>query len=231
VSEIDSLKVAVRMMLPPQPIPPADQVFPTAPLRAAAAAAERGDVAELQSLARGGVNLDEETSQGVTLLIYEIAKKHEIAVRALLAAGANPNALTKLGSSPMQAAGGSSDPRFLEILIDAGGDPDLKNPRGEPLLHQTINAMRMQNVRVLVKRGANIEARDPSGRTTVLKLAYLNQYEEVHHLLQAGADPSAKDSTGRDLKALASIPVPDRNSPLEAWRLKVLERLGVPGGA
>ena len=40
MSEIDSLRAAVRQMSPPDPIPPADEVFPTVHLRSCAAAAD-----------------------------------------------------------------------------------------------------------------------------------------------------------------------------------------------
>jgi uncharacterized protein len=227
MTQADGLRAALRATAPPRPVPPADEVFPTADLRAAAALSERGAAAELRALAARGVDLDEEAPAGVTLLMYEIAAKNDVAVRTLLDAGADPNRLTKAGASPMLVAAATEDPRFLAALLDKGGDPNLKNPRGEPLLHQAINHSVWGNVRLLATRGADIEAKDGSGRTPALKLASINQYEEVSWFLDRGADPHAADAGKRTLRDLVLTSILDPGSPHEAWRRRVAERLGI----
>jgi ankyrin repeat protein len=233
MNQADGLRAALRATAPPKPIPPAAEVFPTEGLRAAATLAERGAAADLRALAARGVDLNEEAPAGVTLLMYEIAAKNDVAASALLDAGADPNRLTKSGASPMLVAAATEDPRFLELLLDKGGDPNLKNTRGEPLLHQAINHAVWGNVRLLATRGADIEAKDASGRTPALKLAYINQYEEVSWLLDRGADPLAADAAKKTLRDLVLTSILDPSSPHEAWRKRVAERLGIEsaGGA
>lgn len=221
----DGLRAALRASAPPRPPPPADEVFPRGGLRSAALAAERGDVAELRSLAAQGVDLNEVIPEGVNVLMYEIAAKNEAAIRALLEAGADPNRLTKTGASPMLVAAALDDPRFLELLLDNGGDPNLKNHRGEPLLHQAITYSSWGSVRLLATRGADIEARDGTRRTPALKLAYLNQYEEVSFFLDRWADPLAADASCNTVRSLAAKSVLDPSSPLEEWRKRVEARL------
>ncbi|MCK6592450.1 MAG: hypothetical protein L6Q76_33265, partial [Polyangiaceae bacterium] len=109
-------------------------------------------------------------------------------------------------------------------------DPNLKNNRGEPLLHQAMNYSNWGNLRKLAMRGADIEAKDGSGRTAALKLAYLNQYEEVSWFLDRGADPLAADAGKRTLRDLVATAKLDPSSPLEAWRKQVAARLGVETG-
>jgi len=228
VSKPEATRSLLRALAAPPPIPPADEVFPSAPLRAAAAAAERGDAAALQKLAAEGADLDEIAPAGVTLLMYEIVKKNEVAVRALLEAGANPNRLTQTAASPMLVAAANQDPRFLGLLLDHGGDPNLKNLRGEPLLHQALPYGHWQNLWLLIDRGVAIDVRNPMKQTPALRLAYLNQYEQVYRFLERGADPDATDDVGLSVRALAQKPVPAADSPHEAWRKRVAERLGIP---
>ena len=213
---------------PRAPLPPANEVFPTERLREAAAAAERGDVATLRALVERGADLDEVTPSNVNLLMYELVAQNETAVRALLAAGANPNVLTKIGTSPMLVAATSPEPRFLVLLLDNGGDPNLKNEKEVPLAHQALNFGQWANLGILFDRGVPVDVKNKMEQTPALRLAYLNRYEEVHGLLDRGADPDAKDQVGLSVRKLAEKPVPAADSPLEAWRRKVAERLGIP---
>lgn len=228
MSTLEAVKAAILDAFSrPSPIPSIEEVFESERQQSLAALAERGDIAKLELAVSQGADLDELAPRDVSLLMYEIAKKNEIAVRALLAAGANPNALSNAGASPMAVAAASDNPRLLEMLLDRGGDPNLKNKKEEPLLHQTITFGQWQNVHTLVERGADIEAKDTTGRNAMLRLAYLNQYQEVNWMLDRGADPSVKDATGRSVRELVQKKVPNPNSPLEAWRKHVAARLGV----
>jgi hypothetical protein len=65
-------------------------------------------------------------------------------------------------------------------------------------------------------------------QTPAVRLATLNQFEEVHKLLDRGADPDARDQAGFSVRKLAQEPVPAADSPHEAWRKRVAERLGIP---
>jgi uncharacterized protein len=228
VSKTDALIAFLKAHTKPREIPPAESVFSTDLGRAAAKAAAAGDVAALGALVDRGLDLDEVAPSGVNLLMYEIVAKNETAVRALLAAGADPNVLTKIGTSPMLAAVTNPDPRFLVLLLDHGGDPNLKNDRGDPLAHQAISFGVWQHLFVLYDRGVPVDVRNKMNATPALRLAYLNQFEEVNRHLDRGADPDAADSVGFSVRKLAEKPVPAADSPHEAWRKKVAERLGIP---
>jgi ankyrin repeat protein len=232
VKDVKQFAAGLEAMAGPRlAVPPADEVFPSERLRAAAAAAERGDVATLRALQAQGVDLDEVVPSDVNLLMYELVAKNEVAVRALLAAGANPNVLTKIGTSPMLVGATSPEPRFLVLLLESGGDPNLKNHRGDPLVHQAISFGQWQNLGILFDRGVDVDVRNKMDQTPAVRLATLNQFEEVHKLLDRGADPDATDQVGFSVRKLAQTPVPAADSPHEAWRKRVAERLGPPVGA
>lgn len=209
-------------------IPPASEVFTDDALRRAAAAAEAGDVAQVRAIAASGpppVDLDSVAPSGVNLLMYEIAAQHEVAVRALLSAGADPNALSPQGVSPMLVAGGSEDPRWLALLLDNGGDCDLKNQFGEPLLTLLVAYTRWDNLVLLLDRGAKIDATGPSGQTATFRLGALHQFDHVFAMLERGADPTLADVNGLQLRAFVAQRVTP-GSPQEPWRDRVAERIG-----
>jgi ankyrin repeat protein len=127
----------------------------------------------------------------------------------------------------MLAAGLTEDTRELRLLLDKGGDPNLRDKRGEPLLIKVIYSGRWDNVDLLLARGADINAADPSGQTPVFLLANIGQFEQVLRFLDRGADPEPADATGRTLRRVVAKTHVPAESPQAEWREKVAERLGV----
>jgi len=203
-------------------MPAASEVFTSAGLRAAAAAAEAGDVARLRAIV---VDLDEVVAAGVNLTMYEIVAQNEVAVRALLDAGADPSALTPQGASPMLVAGTSEDRRWLRLLLDHRGDPDLKNQFGNPLLAMLVAGGPWDNLVLLLDRGAAIDAVNATGQTATMRLGALHQWDHVHAMLERGADPTLKDANGLTLRDFLTQRLPP-GSPQEPWRDRVAARLG-----
>ena len=212
----------------PKAIPPASEVFTSDGLRRAAAAAEAGDVAQLRAIVASApppVDLDEVVASGVNLLMYEIVAQNETAVRALLDAGADPNALTPQGASPMLVAGTDQDPRWLRLLLDHRGDPDLKNQFGNPLLALIVASCQWANMVLLLDRGAAIDAANATGQTATMRLGALHQWEHVDAMLERGADPSLEDANGLTLRDFLKQRLPP-DSPQEPWRERVAARIG-----
>lgn len=227
MKNVDNVIAYLSHVTQPRTFPRAEDIFETHRAREAAAAAERGDVVTLENLKNQGADFDEPTSKNVTLLMYSVAKNDATAVRTLLAAGANPNVVTKIGTSAMLVAMTQRDPKLITMLLERGGDPNLVNEKGEPLVHQAISLGAFQHLDVLFRAGVPIDVNNAMGQTPALRLAYLNQYEDVFRLLDLGANPDAKDQVGATIRKLAAQPVPNPNSPLEAWRKQVAKRLGL----
>lgn len=212
----------------PKAIPPAFEVFTSDGLRRAAAAAEAGDVAQLRAIVASGpppVDLNEVVAAGVNLLMYEIVAQNETAVRALLDAGADPNALTPQGASPMLVAGSDQDPRWIRLLLDHRGDPDLKNQFGNPLLAMVVAYSPWATMVALLDRGAAIDATNATGQTATMRLAALHQWEHVDAMLERGADPTLADANGLTLRDFLKQRLPP-DSPQEPWRERVASRIG-----
>lgn len=212
----------------PKAIPPAFEVFTSDGLRRAAAAAEAGDVAQLRAIVASGpppVDLNEVVAAGVNLLMYEIVAQNETAVRALLDAGADPNALTPQGASPMLVAGSDQDPRWIRLLLDHRGDPDLKNQFGNPLLAMVVAYSPWATMVALLDRGAAIDATNATEQTATMRLAALHQWEHVDAMLERGADPTLADANGLTLRDFLKQRLPP-DSPQEPWRERVASRIG-----
>jgi uncharacterized protein len=219
----------------PRRPPPLEVVFPNQRLQEIGKAAERGDVATIKAILaasetdpQGPVDINAVSAPGANLLMYEIAARNEVAQRALLDAGADPNHVTPKGDSPMLAAAFTEDPRELKLLLDRGGDPNLKDARGEPLLIKTIFAGRWGNVDLLLERGASIDAPNASGQTPVFVLANIGQWDQVLRFLARGANPDVQDSTRRTLRDVVRRGKPPADSPSAAAYAQVAERLGLP---
>jgi len=113
-----------------------------------AIAAEHGDVRRVQRLMKDkGVNPDTVFggSDRYPLVAWPLMSRNLEGLRALLENGADPNArypeikkkyatYTTYYNNAMVYAAKLEDPRFLELLLEYGGNPDTRNSNDETLL-------------------------------------------------------------------------------------------------
>jgi ankyrin repeat protein len=123
-------------------------------------AARTGDAAAIRRLAESGVDLDAAPATRITFVFPDFdhaqwtamkhaVQKHQVeSVRALLAAGADPDA-REAGSAitPLFIAAGDTDQTIARLLVDAGADVNLSRQAltaeepGGPLWHIFEHAM------------------------------------------------------------------------------------------
>ena len=89
-------------------------------------AAQRGrdDLAELLLERRASVNF---TADGRTALYYAAAGGSDGILRMLLARGVDVNQKDTMASTPLIAAAGACNATTIELLLDAGADPAVKD--------------------------------------------------------------------------------------------------------
>lgn len=191
-----------------------ERAFPDPRAQALAIAAERGDAAEVRRLMQDeGVNPDlifGGQNGGMPLLAWPIYSQTPDGLRAMLEAGADPNAKKFLRSTEggdrffgnaMVWAAEQEDPTYLAILLDHGGDLDTRTGNGEPLVfHSFIKQNQWRNVQLLVERGVDVNANVSLGRTITEIYASRGGFMMVHWLLEHGADPSREFVDGRPVQ-------------------------------
>lgn len=126
-------------------------------------AADRGDARLAALLLAAGANPEAGTRIGRHTPLHVAARAgHSEVVRALLA-GRSPkvdvNALTTTGAAPLHFAAASGSRETIELLIDSGANPDVREPQwGQTPLMFAAAAGRTDAVRALAARGADLGA-------------------------------------------------------------------------
>ena len=181
----------------------ADQYFAGNAL-ALAIASEQGDGEAITRLMKDeGVDPDKAFARdaGIPLVAWPLRANNLDGLRALLENGADPNARAyktvdghKLGyNNAMVYAAKMDDPRFLELLLKHGGDPNTRNSANETLLLQAfLSGNQWKNIQVLIENGANInESSLDLGDDTVLSwYTTRGGFDYAYWLLEHGADPA-----------------------------------------
>lgn len=93
--------------------------------------AREGNAADIEGLLKAEpAARDQRTDLGSTPLHLAAMNPDLGALRALLAAGADPNARDFNGATPLHMAAYASRPAHLKLLLAAGADPALKTNEG-----------------------------------------------------------------------------------------------------
>ncbi|MBM9912969.1 MULTISPECIES: ankyrin repeat domain-containing protein [Stenotrophomonas] len=176
-----------------------------------AVASEQGDAETITHLIKDeGVDPDKIFARdaGIPLVAWPLRAKNLDGLRALLDNGADPNARAykvvdgrRLGyNNAMVYAAKLDDPRYLQLLLQHGGDPNTRNSAGETLLFQAfIAGNQWENVKLLIENGANINESNRGTADTVLSwYTTRGGFEHAYWLLEHGADPTVllKSSVG-----------------------------------
>jgi ankyrin repeat protein len=116
------------------------------------------------------------------------------AVRALLAAGADPNALGAYGTPALHWLVRVEDRAAAGLLLDAGADPNARSAQGVAALHLAIPNRDGATVDLLLKAGADATLVDHAGETPLMLAARYGDAESAALLLAAGANVDARDA-------------------------------------
>ena len=168
-------------------------------------AAQRGDLAEVRSLLRGGADVNAAQNDGMTALHWAAGGGYADMARTLLYAGATVRATTRLGAyTPLHLAARSGNVEIAAILLDAGADPNAYTSTGVTPLHFAADADAAGVVEALVNGGGAVDARDGfSQRTPLMFAAVRGADAALKALLDGGADPSLQTAI-KDYEAVSN---------------------------
>jgi ankyrin repeat protein/tetratricopeptide (TPR) repeat protein len=164
---------------------------------AAHIAADHGNAHVLQLFIEAGLNLDDYSAVGMTVLHYTASKGHTKATELLLSQGANME--TKCPSNDYSALFYSTINRHEDVsqmLIDHGADMYAREMNEIPMLHYLAYHGFVDGVRLLLENGIDIEHKDASEATAIFAAARCKTTDALQLLLECGADAAAKNNFG-----------------------------------
>ena len=161
---------------------------PDSPLGAAAAA---DDAAEVQRLLAAGHGVNDVGPDGGTPLIAAVRHDALNAMRALLAAGANPDLEDSRGTgwSPLKHAIHTRHPNALRILLESGADPNLRGRSGEVPLTMAAGEEDPVYVKLLLAYGADPRGDRNQGSQVLSKAVSGGALDDIDRPLLGGCHP------------------------------------------
>ena len=173
------------------------------------AAAARGDAAEIRSLTSRGSALDLRDGHGRTPLHVAAYRRHHEAMRALVAAGADPNALERDRYDVVTIAAVADDLPTLEVALSLGASArNITSRYDGTALIAAAHLGHARIVRRLIRAGAPLDHVNNLGWTALIEAIVLGDGGQRHTetliaLIDAGADVNRSDRVGRTPLALA----------------------------
>lgn len=180
------------------------------------------DVERVKQLIPGAGDLNKPHRKDMTLFDFAMSNtddtdaSYEI-IRAMLAAGGNPN--KPPGRSLTLALYRS--PRFAQLLLDAGADPNALDEAQRPVWWTVLSAASdndLTKLRLLLDRGADIKKRDREGGP-VAWAAYQKCWRAMWLLMERGADWKNEQEFGTPVSRMLTMELEyNRNSIPEELR-------------
>jgi ankyrin repeat protein len=159
-------------------------------------ASSMGYASEINRLIKLGADIEAETQEGVTPLIFAVASNHTDAVKALLSYNPNLDKITSDSETPLIIAVFNGNQEIAEALIRAGADIDLADKYGATALHYASIYGNFYMVDMLLYYYATVDIKSRDG-TTPLMASILAGYADIADLLiQNGANMEARDNDG-----------------------------------
>ena len=159
-------------------------------------AASRGYTSEIERLISKGADIDAETNEGATPLIFAVANNRLSSVLTLLAHNPDVNKMTLNNETPLIISVKNQNSQIAEALIRGGADIDLADKFGATPLHYAslIGSFNLADLLLYYEADCNKKANDG---TTPLMAAILSGYSDIADLLfQNGANLEARDNSG-----------------------------------
>jgi len=159
-------------------------------------AASRGYSSEIERLISKGAEIDGETNEGATPLIFAVVNNRLNSVLTLLAHNPDVNKMTLNNETPLIISVKNQNTEIAEALIRGGADIDLADKFGATPLHYAslIGSFNVADLLLYYEADCNKKAKDG---TTPLMAAILSGYADIADLLfQNGANLEARDNSG-----------------------------------
>ncbi len=144
------------------------------------------------ALLAAGADLDAPLGDGMTALHWAARHGDFATARRLLAAGADPEAATRLGRhTPLHVASRAGHAPVMAALLEHRADAEARTATGAAPLHFAAQSGSAAAIEVLLAHGADPDVREPRwGQTPLMFAAGAARTAVVAPLLRWGADPA-----------------------------------------
>jgi len=159
-------------------------------------AASEGYASEIERLIGKGADINEETDEGATPLIFAVTSNRLAAVKTLLNYNPDLDKVTTSYETPLLIAVRNRNFEISEALIRAGADIDFPDRYGAtPLHHASLNGY-LEIVDLLLYYDASIDEKSDEGTTPLLASIWAGYADIADLLIQNGANTEARDNDG-----------------------------------
>jgi ankyrin repeat protein len=174
----------------------------------------------VELLKNAGVDMNVRDMRGLTALHIAAARLCPEICTALIENGADANALSSAGATPLAylidgkfGRIADDEERVAQVvssLLTHGADPDSKTSYGATALHAAARLGLCDLATTLVSAGADVNAKDSTGETPLHKAAIIGNITIIRQLINAGAGVNARDDYGcTPLIEAAKMALPD----------------------
>ena len=159
-------------------------------------AASAGYHLEVERMILMGADVDSETSEGVTPLIYAVYNNRPATVTTLLQLDADVNHITGRRETPLLIAVKNESFEIAEILIRYGADVNYQGSFGAAPLHFASIYGFLPIADLLLYYDAEIDIRTTEGTTPLMAAIWAGYHETANLLIHYGANIEARDNEG-----------------------------------
>ena len=168
-------------------------------------AASKGYASEIERLLAKGADVNAETDQGATPLIFAVTNNWISAVKTLLKYNPLLNNITSSYETPLLIAAKNRNFEISEALIRAGAELDYTDRNGATPLHYASLYGYHDIVDLLLYYGAYIDEKSVEGTTPLLASIWAGYADVADLLIQKGANMEARDNDGFTPFLMASL--------------------------
>lgn len=159
-------------------------------------ASSKGYTTEIERLIKKGADVNAETVDGATPLIYAVANNHKEAVKALLSHGPEVNKTTGDFQTPLLLAVKNQNVEVSELLIRGGADIDKEDNNGATPLHYASIYGSFYLCDLLLYYDAETDKKSNDGTTPLMAAIWAGYADLADLLIQNGANLEARDNQG-----------------------------------
>ena len=173
-------------------------------------------VAVIGTLIEGEADPNARSDDGTTPLHVAAVGNKSAAIKALIAAGADPNMrvhgspsfLTPYkveGATLLYLAAVANNLSVIEMLIEGGANPNARSDDGTTPLHVAVAMDNPAVIETLIKGGADPNARSDDGTTLLHVAIAMDNPAVIKTLIEGGADPNARSDDGTTPLHVAAV--------------------------